>query len=77
MTGTPTGASRSLALPLSTGESDGYVPIDTRNCSCWPDYSTPDAPSLDENPDCPAHAARIAERDRLAALHPWTGEDPF
>ena len=42
-------------------------------CHCWPDYSTPDAPSLDANPECPRHRDEIAERDALT----HTGEEPF
>ena len=78
----PINAGASLCIvcalsPTTEGRvpSPPYQPIDTRNCACWPDYSTPDAPSLDTNPDCEAHAQQIAESTARASA--WTGRDPF
>lgn len=55
------------ADPPSLG-SPAAAPARLR-CLCWPDYSTPDAPSLELNDDCPQHGGQVAA--------PYDGPAPY
>lgn len=55
------------ADPPSLG-SPAAAPARLR-CLCWPDYSTPDAPSLELNDDCPQHGGHVAA--------PYDGPAPY